>query len=155
MYMAAMTSCENTQFITGDCFQPRPRGFCLPFFKGKVLDTRLNCFIPLRASAALQPRFSRASATLQPRFSHASAALQPRTPLKSSPALRLFMSYARKRRKCILCLSMTCDFADQFETSTSPRGIPRAFNYFGCSDSGEFGKLGRNCSAKRRNEETS
>ena len=42
----------KTQFITGDCFQPRPHGFCLPFFKGKVLDTRLNCFIPRRASAA-------------------------------------------------------------------------------------------------------
>ena len=50
--------------------------------------------------------------------------LQPRTPLKSSPALRLLMSYARKKRKCILCLSMICDSADQFETSTSPGAYP-------------------------------
>ena len=127
--MAAMTSYENTQFITGDCFQPRPQGFCLPFFRGKVLDTRLNCFIPRRASA-----------------------VHTAEKLSCAPIPH---ELRKEENKMYLVSLDDLRFRRSVRNFNLPRGKPRAFNYFECSGSGEFGKLGRNCSAKRRTEETS
>ena len=108
--MAAMTSYENTQFITGDYFQPRPQGFCLPFFKGKVLDTRLNC-----ASAA-----------------HTAEKLSC-TPIAHE--LR-----KEEKKMCLVSLD-DLRFRRSVRNFNLPRGIPRAFNYFGCSRSAEFGGI--------------